>query len=99
MLLGVGDAVKYEMYKAANEKGCTGIDLTDKNGGEYLATEIYGENGVGWHYGDNGMKMVADNIWNGRNYISNDISSAEGGNAVNVQFKGLKDLIPAPSLE
>ena len=99
MLLGVGDAVKYEMYKVANEKGCTWIDLTDKNGGEYLATEIYGENGVGWHYGDNGMKMVADNIWNGRNYISNDISSAEGGNAVNVQFKGLKDLIPAPSLE
>lgn len=99
MLLGVNDNVKYDMYKAANEKRCIWVDLTDKGDGVYLAMDTYGDNGVGWHYGDNGMKMVADNIWNGRDYISSDISSAEGGNAVNVQFKGLKDLIPAPSLE
>ena len=95
MLLGVADSVKYEMYRVANEKGCVWVDLTDKNTGEYLAVEQYGENGVGWHYGDYGMKMVADNIWNGREYLADYIKTTGDSDETNVKFRGLKDYISA----
>lgn len=93
MLLGTGDTPKLSMFNAASEKNCNWVDLTDKATGEYLAVDKYGENGVGWHYGDAGMKMVADNIWNGREYIS-DYISANVADTSKVTFKGLKDLIP-----
>ena len=96
MLLGTGDSPKLSMFNAASDRNCSWIDLTDKNTGEYLAVEKYGENGVGWHYGDNGMKMVADNIWNGREYIA-DYISANAKDTSKVAFTGLKDMIPEAS--
>ena len=96
MLLGTGDSPKLSMFNAASDRNCSWIDLTDKNTGEYLAVEKYGENGVGWHYGDNGMKMVADNIWNGREYIA-DYISANAEDTSKVAFTGLKDMIPEAS--
>lgn len=101
MLLGTGDVPRNSMFNVANEKGAAWVELTDKNGGEYLAYQIYGENGVGWHYGDNGMKMVADYIWNGREYISDYVQTNSNVtvDTANVSFTGLKDLIPEPVVQ
>lgn len=91
MLLNTGDNRKTEMFKVAQENGYAWVDVTDRTSGEYLNTETYGQNAVGWHYGDNGMKMVADAIWNGRSYIDSDCLSSD---ALTVQLKGLKNFIP-----